>query len=250
MKAELLNKVKRASKSVGLYPSLSRIWHRFSRYPERLEEERSFYEPFLKEGDLCFDVGANVGRKSQAFLELGADVVAFEPQPNCAEEIRLRCGPTEHLRIHNCAIGAEEAMAQLDVSTRSGLAQIISDSGGEETITVDVYPLNRFIEQYGMPKFCKIDVEGYELQVMKGLSQLPDALSFEYHATSPEKVDHALACLKRIRSYGADVELNYTERTNLHFQSAAWMSIEELERQLRNEWKQMPIFGDIFVKRT
>jgi hypothetical protein len=40
----------------------------------------SFYQQFLQPGDLCFDVGANMGNRVEAFLKIGANVVVVEPQ--------------------------------------------------------------------------------------------------------------------------------------------------------------------------
>ncbi|MBP8273948.1 MAG: hypothetical protein KAY59_05920, partial [Acidobacteria bacterium] len=45
----------------------------------------AFYRPFISPSDLVFDVGANLGTHSMCFRALGARVVAFEPQPHCAQ---------------------------------------------------------------------------------------------------------------------------------------------------------------------
>lgn len=43
----------------------------------------NFYSKFIKADDLVFDIGANIGTRVKIFLKLGANVVAFEPQPDC-----------------------------------------------------------------------------------------------------------------------------------------------------------------------
>src|SRR6266481_9284314 len=55
---------------------------------ERYYHERHFYRQFIQPGDLVFDVGANIGGKTAAFLSLGARVVAVEPNPVCAHRLR------------------------------------------------------------------------------------------------------------------------------------------------------------------
>src|SRR5262245_55918355 len=45
---------------------------------------QAFYSSFLAPGDLCFDVGANIGNRVKIFLAIGARVVAVEPQRECA----------------------------------------------------------------------------------------------------------------------------------------------------------------------
>ena len=54
-------------------------------------EERRLYRQFMAKGDLVFDLGANLGRKTKAFLALGANVVAVEPNPDCEDIIHRRC---------------------------------------------------------------------------------------------------------------------------------------------------------------
>lgn len=247
-KSKTLKSIKRVSKSVGIYGALSRVRYCFPDYQRELRSEKSLYAPFVNDGQLVFDVGANVGRKSQAFLELGARVVAFEPQPDCAEEIRLRCGSPKRLRVHTCAISKEERTAQLDIHDRSGLAHITSKDSAERTMEVEVYPLDKFVNEYGIPSFCKIDVEGFELEVLEGLSELPGALSFEYHATSLEEVERMLACLYRLREFGKRIEFNYTERTNHTVLLDSWMPVGDFASYIREDWEELPSFGDVFVR--
>lgn len=249
MKAKFLGALKRLSKKAGVYGPLSRVRYQFSDYQRQLQAEKAFYAPFVKPGQLVFDVGANVGRKTQAFLELGARVVAFEPQPECAEEIELRCGHNERLHVHQCALGAKETTAQLDVSQRSELAKVLNEKLPTSlTITVEVRPLDQFVEQHGVPSFCKIDVEGFELQVLKGLSRFPDAFSIEYHATSAEQVAETEACLDHILSLDRNYELNYTARTNTIFESESWHSVCEFKNHFAENWQKMPTFGDIVFR--
>src|SRR5207253_1750567 len=60
----------------------------------------------------------------------------------------------------------------------------------EKSEKVKMVTLDRLIEMYEIPDFIKIDVEGYELEVIRGLNQKVKSLSFEY--TVPE-LEHNLA---------------------------------------------------------
>ena len=60
-------------------------------------ERKEFYSEFIKEGDVVFDVGANKGNRTVIFLELGAKVVAVEPQKECYEHLTKRFGDTIEL---------------------------------------------------------------------------------------------------------------------------------------------------------
>src|SRR5436309_3245329 len=57
-----------------------------------IQELMEALSEFVRPGDLCFDVGANVGRKTEAMLRLGARVVAVEPLPECVRELKALYG--------------------------------------------------------------------------------------------------------------------------------------------------------------
>ena len=57
---------------------------------------------------------------------------------------------------------------------------------------VEVTTLDRLIAIYGAPTFCKIDVEGSELQVLEGLTEALPALSFEF---LPVSIKRAYGCI-------------------------------------------------------
>src|ERR1700691_2125052 len=91
--------LKKLSISCGLYGPLRRLYRRLldKKGLRRFQDDVALYAPFISPGDLCFDVGANIGEKTEVFLALGARVVAFEPQPYCARETAARCGPNRRL---------------------------------------------------------------------------------------------------------------------------------------------------------
>src|SRR4051794_3343627 len=65
-------------------------WACHRRTFEHNRAEYRFFSQFVRRGDLVFDIGANVGERSRIFLDLGARVVAVEPNPSCADVIRAR----------------------------------------------------------------------------------------------------------------------------------------------------------------
>jgi hypothetical protein len=64
--------------------------------------------------------------------------------------------------------------------------------GQLEQCDVEVTTLDALIAKYGIPAFCKIGVEGFEAEVLKGLSQPLRMLSLEYHR---DEAGQALECL-------------------------------------------------------
>src|SRR6185312_7284300 len=68
-----------------------------------------FYASFMREGDLVFDVGANVGNRTEIFLDLGANVVAIEPQPECVRRLHRHFGADPRVTILSRALDREPA---------------------------------------------------------------------------------------------------------------------------------------------
>lgn len=208
------------------------------------------YRDFVGEGDLCFDVGANVGRKTEALLSLGADVISFEPQPRCAEEIRLRCDGLGSLCVEMCAVGREQGEVYFDLNTRSGLAKVVSDPAESEgeVVSVPVYPLDYFVEKYGVPEFCKIDVEGHEMAVLEGLSSYPRSMSLEYHTREKSEVNEILEIINLLNNSYKNPVFNYTEGKNRFFSLNEFVEINVIKEKFCRRWRCMSGFGDLFVK--
>ena len=57
---------------------------------------KGFYSGFIGKGDLVFDIGAHLGNRSEAWLALGARVIAAEPQPICVQYLQKRFLSNEH----------------------------------------------------------------------------------------------------------------------------------------------------------
>lgn len=84
------------------------------------------------------------------------------------------------------------------------------EGGAQTEVTVDVPTLGHAIEQFGLPVYCKIDVEGFELLVLQGLSQAIRTISFEFHSCG-DGVEIALNCLSRLTQLG-DLEVKHCSR--------------------------------------
>jgi len=171
------------------------------------------YARFLGTGDLVFDIGSHVGDRVAAFRRLGARVVAVEPQPALATTLRLIYGRDKAVTLEATAVGSRAGTIALKlnldnptVSTASeAFIAAAHDAPGWEgqhwtrTIEVPVTTLDALIARHGMPRFIKIDVEGYEAEALAGLSAPVAALSFEF--TTIQR-DIARACIARCAAIG------------------------------------------------
>ena len=202
------------------------------------------YAPFIRPGDLCFDIGAHLGDRIRAWSKLGARVVALEPHPGLMNWLRRWYGNQAKITLVEQAVSTQPGTANLWISRLTPSISTISHqwltkvqenrrfagARWEEQITVHVTTLDALIAQYGKPAFCKIDVEGAELDVLRGLSQPLPALSFEY---IPAAMETALGCIDRLSQLG-DYEYNWrvSEWPRLRF--PAWLSSQEMLAQLKS----------------
>jgi FkbM family methyltransferase len=192
----------------------------------RFNAHKALFTHFVKPGDLAFDVGANIGERTQILLSIGATVVAFEPQPSCAREILAR--DNGRLTVIPKAVGATEGTAILHTPNRQKGDQFASlkqnwaaRAGDTSRLSVPVTTLNKAIEQFGLPVFCKIDVEGFEVQVLRGLSKPIPALSLEYttYDDGPATVAEYLGRLSTLGRY----EVNLIAEDDAKFVLPAWL---------------------------
>jgi hypothetical protein len=90
---------------------------------------------------------------------------------------------------------------------------------------VEVMTLDGLIEQFGLPAFCKLDIEGWEPEALRGLSRPLAALSFEYLVRLRSK---ALTCIKRLDQLGP-FEFNFSPYEDFRFMLNAWLDAREFD---------------------
>lgn len=226
--------------------------------PFKLRQMRHFYAQFMQPGDLCFDIGAHVGNRLWVWTKLGARVVGVEPQPLCLQLLHRWYGRHPQVTLVGEAVGAESGQQQLFISEWHPTVTTLSKPWieavqkvpsfasvqWEQAVTVKVTTLNDLIAHYGEPVFCKIDVEGYELEVLHGLSQPLRALSFEY---IPAAQAMAVACVERLQHLG-DYEFNWSIGEQHCWQSPGWIDSATLITWLQSLSPHADS-GDIYARR-
>lgn len=221
-----------------------------------LGREMTSYLPF---SPLIFDVGAYHGEKTEKYLRLGArKVICIEPQASCVAILKRKFGYINRVVILELAasdkIGTIPfyinsraktiSTADLDWQMLTRFTENPSWDTWDIQIEIPTTTLDALIEMYGVPDFCKIDVEGHELFVLKGLTQPIPYMSFEY---VPELLDQkTVPCLDHLETLGCpsyNVCFNNTET----IACSDWMDREALLGFLRSQ-KDPGIMGDIYVR--
>lgn len=198
-----------------------------------------FYSRFLQPRDLVFDIGANVGGRVKVFLHLGCRVVAVEPQAFCGAVLQRAF--RDRITTMNCAVSDSVGSAQFYV----GETQVLSSMSEEwmrrtvesgrfaghhwkPATTVQTTTLDALCARYGEPAFVKIDVEGHEESVLRGLSIPVRLVSFEF---TSEIIHAAFACLDRLELVGS-YRYNYSSFETMEFQLAEWVNLAAIRAHL------------------
>jgi FkbM family methyltransferase len=171
--------------------------------------------------NLIFDIGFNVGEFTQTCFNKYKDctVIAVEANPNLANSASSHFFTNYNFTLHNNLVSDKEG-EEIDfyvspnstgVSTAStefmknsrftkGSKNLPENSIQWNTaIKVQSISVDSMIERYGMPDLIKIDVEGYELNVLKGLTQKANDICFEWHE---EESEHLYKILEHLQNIG------------------------------------------------
>lgn len=138
-------------------------------------EEMAFLLHFLKEEDVFFDVGANVGSYTiLASKVIGATTCSFEPSPKTFQHLENNIFLNRiqnKVFLFNQGIGAEKGSMQFSIN-QDTINHIVLN-GKEESITIEINTLDHIVAEHNqIPKLIKIDVEGFETEVIRGASSL------------------------------------------------------------------------------
>lgn len=131
----------------------------------------------LRNGDVVWDVGANVGYYTRRIAEavgVRGTCIAFEPFPTTAENLRVNLDGIKNCSIEVYALGAAagKVIMQVGGDDLGATNRIVEGEGGG--VEIEISTGDAIISQARIeaPNVVKIDTEGFELDVLRGMSKL------------------------------------------------------------------------------
>lgn len=234
-----------------------RSWIIYYGKPFNRQRLRKFYSQFISSGDLVFDIGAHLGNRSEVFLDLGARVIAIEPQPSCLEFLQKKFKGNNRFTLLPVLVSNEDQVLDFYVNS---ISPTISTARGVDwqkninkysvlkthwnsTIRVPSTTVDNLIKKYGLPGFCKIDTEGFEYEVVSGLSQPINIISVEYLAFDKDLI---LKCVDKIGILGNYI-INFSPGESQKWLWKEWKTVEQVKSILKMDAMGYR-FGDFYFK--
>ena len=189
--------------------------------------ESKFYENLLLgRGAMVFDIGANVGDKSALFSRFSQRVIAVDPDQHNHKVLKRRFFFQSKVVVINAAVGREEGKGFFYVNSPGSPSNtmsvkwkgILEDAKANRwststtfsgTYEVDTLTLDALVRKYGVPAYVKIDVEGYEIHVLEGLTKTIPVMSFE--ANLPDFRDETIQCVHKISRLSSNATFNIVD---------------------------------------
>lgn len=196
-----------------------------------VKKELDFYSTFLADCSLVFDIGANDGHKTIVFKKISKKVIACEPDPLNLEILAAKFKNNSSIIIEPFALTDKTGTANFYIQEQGSPLNTINPDFKEllvadnkqrwnteiefsnTVLTVNTITLDVLIAKYGVPDFIKIDVEGNEKNVIKGLFSPVPCISFE--VLLPEFLDDALESIDKILSLSPNMHFNYAVEEKL-----------------------------------
>lgn len=203
------------------------------------EKFAKFYGRFLRSGDLVFDIGAHIGGRVKIFLHLGCRVVAVEPLEFCSAVLKRAFGnnivtiqraASDSVGLAPFFPGETQVLSSMSQEwmKRTVESGRFAEHCWQSQITVRTTTLDALCSEFGQPALVKIDVEGHEEPVLRGLSSAIPLLSFEF---TSELMDSAFGCLDRLEQLGS-YHYNYSLFETMELELADWVSLEDIRKHL------------------
>ncbi|MFH0909801.1 MAG: FkbM family methyltransferase [bacterium] len=215
-----------------ILPAPAAIWikklyypHLIRNFPEQRWPGAEIVRRLVRAGDCVVDAGANIGYVTallSRWVGPAGFVHAFEPVPETFDLLQhnIRATRLRNVVAHACALSSDSGHAHMDIPQYSGGGSNLYESriagAGERpagAVRVETKRLDAFSAEWGRPVSCiKIDVEGHELDVLRGskstLERDHPALYIEVSGDPDDPSSSASELVQFLSEYGYAVHIH------------------------------------------
>ncbi|MCY7410438.1 MAG: FkbM family methyltransferase [Chitinophagales bacterium] len=221
------------------------INRKYRRFYENYNAELKLYKQFGRM-NLVFDIGANKGNKADVFSSLSKKVICVDPDEKNNEILNARFQFNKKISIECVALSdkvGEETFYLLEEGEQLNTLsekwkQVIESPNNQrfdearnfkKSIPVKTKTLDGLIAEFGKPDYVKIDVEGYELKVLNGLSTALPMISFE--SNLPEFIDETFECIAKLDSLSTTSVFNISREFKFLFDE--WLHADAFKEKFK-----------------
>lgn len=174
----LLIRARSVARKLGILSQLKAVHSVFHRgYEEYFDTALITH---IQPGDVVWDIGANLGLYTEKFLEKvgsGGAVVAFEPVSDCFDVLRSKFTGKTNVTLEPLALSSSNGIGTMKLAADplGATHQLVDQahSGSEAVAQVTVVTADSYMARSrAVPNIIKIDVEGFEYEVLKGMQAL------------------------------------------------------------------------------
>jgi FkbM family methyltransferase len=204
-------------------------------------------------GDLVFDIGANRGDKAEWFLGLGAHVVCVEPQPAMVQSLKERFPSNPRVSVVAKGLADRPGRLAMSINTAAPVLSTFAeqwktgrfaDQTWDEVVEVEVTTFDQLIAAFGVPRYAKVDVQGFEKEVVRGLSARVGCISFKFTA---EFFSDAVVVIEYLCKIGYST-FNYSISEQENFRLEEWLARTQFINTLERVCALEPVcWGDIYA---
>ena len=202
----------------------------------------------VKEGDVVLDIGANIGYyvliESKLVGEQGK-VYAIEPVSSNLVQLQqnLKLNNCKNVEVFKLAVGDKNGKAKIYIPEKRNLSTLDKNAleGNLKSVEeIEVITVDSFLDKKPKPNFIRMDVEGYEFYIIKGMNKtlkLNIKLFIEIH---PHKMTEEQLCEM----------LEILEKNGFYVELATWgfkVNENKLIRTLKSKYLGQPY---IILKNT
>ncbi|NML19602.1 FkbM family methyltransferase [Pseudoflavitalea sp. G-6-1-2] len=240
-------------------------WYLEQRNPS-LKKQRAFDRQFFSEllgtnNQLIFDIGANQGHKTHIFRKLSKKVVSVDPDDTNFAILNIRFKKNPDITIIKKAVDASNGESVLYITEEGSGLNTMSNkwkdalSNTEESrwehaieynkkVTVNTITMGDLIRAFGTPDFIKVDVEGFEKNVISGIDTPVPLISFECNL--PEFYSESLWCVDHLHSLDNSYLFNAFDEKTWVFND--FITYDQFRNWFVNENQKR--YFEIFAKRS